>query len=66
MGKDSKNNITNFPEAVFGTWLGILFDEGGYISCGNWFYCAYFIPLCLMELSFGEIQQRAVRFASIK
>jgi hypothetical protein len=52
--------------AVFGTYFGMLFDEGGHTSFGNWFYSAFFILLCLMELSFGEIQQTAVRYASIK
>jgi hypothetical protein len=46
--------------------FGMLFDEGGHTSCDNWFYSAYFILLCLMELSFGEIQQTPVRYASIK
>jgi len=61
MEKESKNNITNFTQAVFGTYFGMLFDEGGRTSHGSWFYSAYFILLCLMELSFGEIQQTAVR-----
>jgi hypothetical protein len=66
MGKESKNNITNFPGALFGTYFGMLFDEGGHTSHGNWFYSAYFILLCLIELSFVEIQQTAVGYASIK
>jgi hypothetical protein len=66
MGKESKNDIMNFTQAVFGNYFGILFDEGGHTCNGNWFCCAYFIPLSLMELFFGEIQQTAVRFASIK
>jgi len=56
MGKESKNNIMNFTQAVFGTYFGKLFDEGVHTSHGNWFCSAYFILLCLMELSFGEIQ----------
>jgi len=66
MGKENKNNIMNFQGAVFGTYFSMLFYEGCHTSHGNWFYSAYFILLCLMELSFGEIQQRAVRYASIK
>jgi len=61
MRKESKNNITNFTQAAFGTCFGMLFDEGGHTSHGNWFYSAYFILLCPVELSFGEIQQTAVR-----
>jgi len=61
-----KKQYHNFPGAVFGTYFNILFDESGYTSHGNWFYSAYFILFCLMELSFGEIQQTAVRYASIK
>ena len=45
MRKESKNNITNFPGVVFGTYFGMLFDESGHTSCGNWFYSAYFILL---------------------